>query len=186
MHGPLAPFPPAAGDTAVLVPAALRDRGLSLRAAVDADLPWLQQLYRELRAEELAPLQWPATAQTAFADSQFALQHAHYLAHYRAADFLLIEQHGEPVGRYYLLRDTADRAGDYLIVDISVCAKRREQGIGSALIAQTQQHAAGRGTGLRLHVRHYNARAQQLYARLGFAAAGDCGVDLAMRWCATR
>ncbi|MGH8085784.1 MAG: GNAT family N-acetyltransferase [Lysobacter sp.] len=186
MHGPLATFPPEAGDTATLVPAALRDRGLNLRTVVDADLPWLRQLYRDLRAEELAPLQWPTAAQSAFADNQFALQHAHYLAHYRAADFLLIEQRGEPVGRYYLLRQTADCPDDYLIVDISLCTKRRGQGIGRALIAQTQQQAAGRGAGVRLHVRHDNTRAQQLYARLGFAATGDRGVDLAMRWCATR
>lgn len=169
-----------AGDIAALLPAALRECGVSLRAADEDDLPWLRQLYRELRAEELTPLQWPAAMQAAFADSQFALQHAHYLAHYRAADFLLIEQHGESVGRYYLLRETED----YLIVDISLCAQRRGQGIGGALIAQTQQQAAGRGCGVRLHVRHDNARAQRLYERLGFVGTDDRGVDRAMRWCA--
>lgn len=182
IDGTVAPFPDPVGDVGALLPAALRERGFALRPARDADLPFLRALYRELRADELAPLQWPAAALAAFADSQFALQHAHYLGHYRGADFLLAEQHGEPVGRYYLLRGAVGGTDDYLIVDISLCARRRGRGIGTALIARTQREAARRGCGVRLHVRHDNARAQRLYERLGFVTVDDRGIDLTMRW----
>lgn len=177
-----APFPDSAGNVGALLPAALRERGIALRPAGDADLPFLRELYRESRADELAPLQWPAAAVAAFADSQFALQHAHYLGHYRDADFLLIERHGEPVGRYYLLRKAGNGTDDDLIVDISLRAQWRGQGIGGALIAQTGREAARRDRGVCLHVRHDNASARRLYERLGFVAVGDRGVDLAMRW----
>lgn len=175
---PAASFPGAAGETIRLLPAGLRERGFALRPACAADLPFLRQLYRALRAEELAPLGWPAVAQAAFADGQFALQHAQYLDHYRGAEFALIEQHGDPIGRYYLLRE----APDHLIVDISLCADARGHGVGSALIAQTQRQAGQRGCGVRLHVRHDNTGAQRLYRRLGFAIVDDAGAYLSMRW----
>lgn len=172
------PFSGSGDEAADLLPAGLCERGFALSPAGEADLPFLRQLYRQLRSDELAPLGWPAAVQAAFADSQFALQHAHYLAHYGRADFLLLRQHGEPVGRYYLLREPAE----YLIVDISLCARLRGQGVGSALLAQTQHEAGRRGCGLRLHVRCGNDGAERLYRRLGFAVVDDDGVYRAMRW----
>lgn len=174
----LTPFPPERADR-MQTPALLAERGFSLRAACDDDLPWLRNLYASTRVEEMAPVPWPDTAKRSFLDQQFGLQHKHYMQHFGDADFLAIEhtQRG-PVGRYYLQR----AAPDHLIVDISLFPGMRGSGVGSALIRQSQADAAALGRGVHLHVLHTNAGAHQLYARLGFVADGGEGTHRFMRW----
>ncbi len=170
------------GDRAdrMTTPALLIERGFSLRAAHDGDLPWLRDLYASTRADEMAPVPWPEIAKRSFLDQQFALQHQHYLAHYADTDFLAIEHadHG-PAGRYYLQRT----APDHLLVDISLFPALRGSGVGSVLIRQSQQDAAALGRGMRLHVQQSNPGARRLYERLGFVAEeGAEGTHRPMRW----
>lgn len=172
---PLPDFPAGAGrDT----PAALRQRGFSLRPCTAADLGFLRDLYHLLRADELAQVPWPAAQKAAFLDSQFALQHKHYLTHYSAADFLVIEAEGQPAGRLYLSR----QAPEYLIVDISLLPPWRNSGVGSALIRHAQALAAHEGATLNLHVEQRNHAARRLYERLGFVATMEEGAHIGMRW----
>jgi ribosomal protein S18 acetylase RimI-like enzyme len=165
-------------------PAILAERGFCLRAANDNDLPWLCELYASTRAEEMAPVPWPKDAKRRFLDQQFALQHRHYLTHYSNTDYsntdyLVIEHaQGGPAGRYYLQR----AADQHLLVDISVFPALRGNGIGSALIGQSQRDAAAVGRGMRLHVHLANHAAQRLYTRLGFRAQAPAGAYLAMHW----
>lgn len=172
-------------DDRFAVPAALRARGVGLRAARDADLPWLRDLYASTRSAELAAVPWPEAARRAFLDQQFALQHAHYLSHFAGADFLIVERAHAPIGRLYL-----DRGGaPHVLVDISLSPHARGQGIGTALVAQAQALAAAAGCGLSLHVLHANPAAQRLYARLGFVAGEASATHLQMHWraaCAAR
>jgi ribosomal protein S18 acetylase RimI-like enzyme len=170
-------FPPH-GVAAVATPALLRERGISLRHAETGDIPFLRLLYACVREEELAAVPWPHAAKQAFLDSQFSLQHLHYMSHYRDADFLLIEQHGKPIGRYYLLRDPSD----FLVVDVSLERRCRGQGIATALLRLTQGEAAERGTGVQLHVQYGNEGARRLYERLGFRHADDEGTHQRLRW----
>ncbi|MES2672325.1 MAG: GNAT family N-acetyltransferase [Pseudomonadota bacterium] len=161
-------------------PALLIERGFSLRAAHDGDLPWLRDLYASTRAEEMAPVPWPEIAKRSFLDQQFGLQHQHYLKHFGDADFLAIE-HAErgPVGRYYLQRT----APEHLLVDISLFPAMRGSGVGTALIRQSQQDAAKLGRGMHLHVQQSNPAARRLYERLGFVAEeGAEGTHRPMRW----
>lgn len=178
------PFPrsddPQGRDGRLAIPALLSERGFALRPARDDDLPWLRTLYASTRAEELAAVPWPDEAKRAFLDSQFALQHQHYLLHYADADFLAIERDGAPMGRYYLQR----RAPDHLIVDISLLPAARGQGVASALIEHSQRDAAALGRGLQLHVASDNLAAQRLYQRLGFALVDANGAHQRMRWTA--
>ena len=174
-----APFPRERADR-MTTPALLIERGFSLRAVRDGDLPWLRDLYASTRAEEMAPVPWPEIAKRSFLDQQFGLQHQHYLAHYADTDFLAIEhaEHG-PVGRYYLQRT----APEHLLVDISLFPALRGSGVGSALIRQSQQDAATLGRGMRLHVQVSNPGARRLYERLGFIAEqGAEGTHRPMRW----
>lgn len=174
-----APFPRERADR-MTTPALLIERGFSLRAAHDGDLPWLRDLYASTRADEMAPVPWPEIAKRSFLDQQFALQHQHYLAHYADTDFLAIEHadHG-PAGRYYLQRT----APDHLLVDISLFPALRGSGVGSVLIRQSQQDAAALGRGMRLHVQQSNPGARRLYERLGFVAEeGAEGTHRPMRW----
>lgn len=169
---------PAGRDDRLAAPALLSERGYALRPLRDGDLPWLRELYASTRAEELAPVPWPDAAKRAFLDSQFALQHQHYLAHYGDSDFLAIERDGAPVGRYYLQR----AAPDHLIVDVCLLPAERGRGVAAALIGHSQRSAAAQGCGVKLHVQSDNAAALRLYRRLGFAVIEDQRSHLLLRW----
>lgn len=154
--------------------------GISLRGALDSDLPYLRQLYAGTREAEMAQVPWPPATKRAFLDQQFALQHAHYVANFPGAQFLVVQRVEAPLGRYYLYRDEED----FLIVDISLDRHAQGQGIGSALIKRTQMMAAGQGRGMRLSVRVDNVAARRLYERLGFRPGprDAHGMHLRMRW----
>lgn len=173
-----ASFPPGRTDR-IQTPALLIERGFSLRALHDNDLPWLRDLYASTRTEEMAPVPWPELVKRTFLDEQFGLQHRHYLSHFADTDFLAIEhvEHGT-VGRYYLQRV----APEHLLVDISLFPALRGSGIGGALIRQSQLDAAALGHGMRLHVHAANAGARRLYERLGFVADALEGTHQSMRW----
>ncbi|MBO9738553.1 GNAT family N-acetyltransferase [Xanthomonas axonopodis pv. begoniae] len=159
-------------------PPALHARGIGLRAARDADLPWLRDLYASTREAELAAVPWPEVTKRLFLDQQFALQHAHYLAHFADADFLIVETAQAPLGRLYLQRATAP----HVLVDISLLPTWRGRGLGTALVAHAQASAAAMECALSLHVLHANPAAQRLYARLGFSAGQSTQTHLQMRW----
>jgi GNAT superfamily N-acetyltransferase len=167
--GPARPAPPNQAQ--------LRARGLGLRRAGPLDLAFLRRLYAALRADEMAGVPWPPAAKTAFLDSQFALQHHHFTRVFMAADFLIVEAHGQPVGRFYI--DWA--APDALVIDIGLTADRRGQGLGSALLAWATAEAGRRGAArLTLHVLEQNIAARRLYERLGFSCEAVEGVHLFM------
>ncbi|MEO6920601.1 MAG: GNAT family N-acetyltransferase [Collimonas sp.] len=173
----LAGFP---AGTALETPLPLKLRGIALRPCTASDLGFLRELYHQLRAAELARVPWPPAHKTAFLDSQFGLQHKHYLTHFSSADFLLIEADGGPVGRFYLSR----QAGEFLIVDISLLQQWRNSGIGTALIRHAQTLAQAVESSLNLHVDVTNNAARRLYQRLGFVATLQDGPYTAMRWTA--
>lgn len=175
MQAPLS-FPPGRDDRPA-TPALLGERGYALRPLHDGDLPWLRDLYASTRAEELAPLSWSDAAKRTFLDSQFALQHRHYLSCYADADFLAIERDGAPAGRYYLRR----AAPDHLIIDICLLPGERGHGVATTLLTQSRQQAITQGCGLQLHVRFDNDGALRLYRRLGFVVVEDQGAHLLMR-----
>ena len=181
MSEPDATFPAGRADH-LHVPAGLAAHGLRLRPARADDLPFLRRLYGETRAAELAGVPWPEAVREQFLDSQFALQHRHYVNHFADADFLVLERGGDPVGRLYLQR----AAPDFLIVDISLLGCVQGQGMGRGLIAAVQEMAVAEGSGVQLHVDVRNVRAQCLYRRLGFALLSPEpeGAHLRMRWSA--
>lgn len=153
---------------------------LSLRDAELGDMPYLRQLYASSRAPELALMPWPDAAKQAFCDSQFDLQHRHYVTHFATADFLIVLHAGTPAGRLYL-----HEAGDELcIVDILLDEAMRGQGHGSALLRRLQQEVKKNAlSALSLQVLITNQAARRLYERLGFALESDeSAMHLAMRW----
>ncbi|MBA0448024.1 GNAT family N-acetyltransferase [Stenotrophomonas maltophilia] len=156
--------------------------GISVREAQDGDLPFLQQLYAESRAAELANVPWPDALRQAFLDNQFALQHLHYTRHYQPAHYLLVEQCGKPIGRLYLHCDEHEAT----LIDIALLDAVRGRGIGSALVRWVQCMArAVQLHSVVLHVAWENLAARRLYERLAFRTEGDTGSHLRMRWVAT-
>ena len=155
---------------------------LVLRRAIDGDLPFLRTLYAGLRADELRQTQWPEATQRLFLDSQFTLQHRHFVTHYAEADFWIVMHQGLPAGRFYLLRGQPS----FLIVDIALLPALRGQGIGSGLINWAKSLAAQSGAdGIDLHVDERNLAAQRLYRRLGFLPTAHEPPYFTMRWSRT-
>jgi len=150
--------------------------GLTFRPITDADLPFLARLYASTRTEELAVTDWPDAQKATFLHMQFDAQHAHYQTHFAGAEFLVIEQGGEAVGRLYLAR----WAREHRIVDIALLPEHRGRGLGTALLRDLLDEAARAGKAVTIHVEKFNP-ALTLYRRLGFAAAGEAGAYDLMR-----
>jgi ribosomal protein S18 acetylase RimI-like enzyme len=143
-----------------------------------ADEAFLRRLYRSTREDELAVTGWPEAQKQLFCDSQFDLQHAHYLRQHPTGEFLVIRAGNEPVGRLYI-----DVGGDAVhLIDISLLPAWRGRGIGSALLKALQQHAAASGKAVSLHVTIWNQRAMALYRRCGFVTGAADGSHIAMCW----
>ena len=171
------PLPPRIDDLAA--------RGLSLRDADAADLPFLQALHASFRADEMAFMPWPQAQKDAFLADQFRLQHHHFVSQFSGADFWVVERAERTdvksaVGRFYLDRSTPL----WRAIDLGFAPDARGQGLGSALLRWAQVCARDAGAaGIDLHVTIVNARARSLYQRLGFGAEGAAeGYHQRMAW----
>jgi RimJ/RimL family protein N-acetyltransferase len=171
-------FPPGREPPYPVAPQ-LDDLGLGLRSADAADLPFLRNLYAASRGHELAGMPWPDATKRLFCDSQFDLQHRHYVVHYQSADFLIVLHRNEPIGRLYL----HEAAQQLCIVDILLDQAVQGRGLGSALLGWTQAIVRERGlAALALHVDVRNEAALRLYERHGFVAQTIEGAHLRMNW----
>jgi GNAT superfamily N-acetyltransferase len=159
-------FPKVRADSGAIA-ASLSIVGVTLHACDDGDMPFLRSLYRQTRDDELAFTGWPEAMKAAFANSQFDLQHTHFVRCFPNAHFLRLHRGGRDIGRYYL--DISDNA--WHVVDIAIRTDLRGQGIGSALLRATRDLAPA----VTLTVATNNPAALRLYARLGFVDEGEAG-----------
>lgn len=151
--------------------------GLGCRPMADADLPFIAALYASTRAEEVAATGWPEAMQEAFLEQQHQAQHHHYRATYPQAEWLIIEQEGERIGRLYL----ADQGSELLLIDISLLPESRRAGYGGALIRDVLAFAQATQRAVSLHVERTNP-AQRLYERLGFRTVEEMAIYRHMVW----
>ncbi|WP_426269889.1 N-acetyltransferase family protein [Dyella kyungheensis] len=153
--------------------------GLQLRLARADDLPFLRELYTSSRAAELACMPWPEQAKRAFCDSQFDLQHRHYLSYTMPGAFTVVMRDDRAVGRLYLQWTPTELH----IVDILLLPDAQGQGIGSTLLRWLQSLLPQAGVAsLALQVLQHNTAAHQLYRRLGFQAREIHGMHVSMAW----
>lgn len=150
---------------------------VQLRPMQPGDDAFLRRLYAEVRAPEIALTGWDAAAADAFLRMQFDAQHKHYQQHYPAARFDVVEQDGVPVGRLYVARG----ADEIRVIDISLLAAWRGQGIGATLLGALQDEARLDGRSVTIHVEQHNP-ALTLYARLGFTHIDINGLYRLMAW----
>ena len=151
--------------------------GLSYRLKSEADLPFIERLYRTTREDELALTGWPeAFKQQFIAQQQFA-QNRHFETFHPRAEWLLVEQSGAPIGRFYV----EDRASELWLIDIALLPECRGRGIGAALLNDllAQGRDAGKPVGLTVFKTN---PARRLYERLGFVRVGDGGGYDRMEW----
>jgi len=145
---------------------------------VPTDLDFLRKLYISTRWEEVAVLiDWTEEQKLGFLSEQFRLQHAHYMATYQQADFLLIKQGKQRIGRLY--KDY--RPDEIRVIDIALLPEYRGRGIGGRIMEAILAEAQNTEKAVRIHVEHNNP-AMRLYRRLGFTKIGDTGVYFFMEW----
>lgn len=149
---------------------------ISLRpVAMPDDEDFLKELYFSTR-EDLNLLPLEEMQKQAFITMQYSAQKQQYSVQYPAASHDLILCDGVPAGR--LLVDRGSN-GTYL-VDISMLAKYRGMGIGTAIMNDLAEEAGNAGTSLSLHVFKTNP-AVRLYFRMGLNVTADDGLYLEMQ-----
>ncbi|MCD2519027.1 GNAT family N-acetyltransferase [Massilia sp. G4R7] len=150
---------------------------LHIRPARPDDAAFFAALYRSTRPDLLAML-----ADRRYIDGLVAAawqaQAASYRERYPDARYQVLELDGEPVARLV----TAAVARALRVVDLAVLPAARGRGVATAALQWLQRQARQDGRDLALAVHRDNAGARRLYAALGFAAEGEEGAVLALRW----
>jgi ribosomal protein S18 acetylase RimI-like enzyme len=150
----------------------------NLRPSTFDDEQFLYRLYASTREDELAVVTWSESEKETFLTTQFNAQHTFYHQQFNEAEFLIIEQDNEPIGRLYL-----DRRDDEIrIVDIALLPSHRNRGIGTKYLETILEEGQGAGLPVRIHVERNNT-ALRLYERLGFQKVTENGVYFLMeKW----
>jgi ribosomal protein S18 acetylase RimI-like enzyme len=154
---------------------------VSLREVCADDAPLLLALYASTREAEMAMVAWTAEQKRAFVEMQFAAQRQSYANSYPNADHCIVCADGEPAGRIYLSRTD----GRLHIVDITIAPERRNQGIGSEVLAGIIAEADAHGKPVSIYVESFNP-SLRLFERLGFGVASVDGYLLKLERPATR
>lgn len=150
---------------------------VSLRPAREDDYAFMRSLYGDYRAEEMTHFPFTDEQKEHFLDQQFEAQTVYYQEHYPGADLSIIEDGGEPIGRFFVDR----RSEEIRIMDIALAPTARNRGIGTRLIRDILDEGAASGRCVTIHVEAYNP-ALRLYERLGFRKIGTNGVYFLMEW----
>src|SRR5215472_6425250 len=101
---------------------------LTLRPIVlPDDLEFLYRVYATTRAAEMTLVNWTDAQKEAFVRSQFNAQHRYYQENYEDAQFDVVMESDQPVGRLYVQR----LPDQLLIIDITVLSKYQHRGIGT-------------------------------------------------------
>ena len=148
---------------------------IRLRAEQLEDGEFLYRLYAGTRAEEMALTPWSEAQKEAFLRSQFHRQYTHYHRYYPEADFDVVVQGAQPIGRLYVHRSSAEMR----LMDIAILPQYRGRGLGTRLLTRLIEEAVSSGKPLTLHVERNNP-AVRWYEKLGFQPVADAGPYLRM------
>jgi len=152
-------------------------QSITYRPVRDDDRDFLAALYASTREEEMQYVPWTPEQKAEFLEMQFRSQTMHYADEYDASGFFVIEQSGRPIGRLY--REL--QGDDIHIIDIALIPETRGAGLGTMLVKEILDEAAGQGLTVSIYVEHFNP-AKRLYQRLGFQEVDENGVYHRMRW----
>jgi ribosomal protein S18 acetylase RimI-like enzyme len=150
---------------------------LSLRDARADDLPFLFDLYCDVRREEVSAWGWPSAQRDAFLRMQFEAQRRSYEAGYPGAAHHIVLDGPDSIGR----RLAARTSQGMHLVDIALLASHRNRGIGTRLIRQLMDDCEASEGSLHLQVLRGNP-ALRLYRRMGFAETDADQVYIQMAW----
>jgi ribosomal protein S18 acetylase RimI-like enzyme len=150
---------------------------VTLRPIGPDDMDFLLRVYRSVREEELAMVDWTEEQKAAFIRQQFEAQHGWYQEHYDGAQFDVLLVDGVPAGRLYVHR----RPAEIRLVDIAFLPEFRKRGLGTSILLDLLAEGEAAGKPVTIHVEVYNP-AMRLYERLGFRPIEERGPYLLMEW----
>ncbi len=150
---------------------------VTLRFAGPDDEPFLYELYRSTRAEEMAAWGLDQAQQKAFLDLQFKARQRHYDIAFSGAEHKIILCDDRPIGRILVYRSERE----IRLVDIALLSEQRNGGIGASLVQALLEEAGTTGKSVALHV-DKGSRAGRLYERLGFSVIDETGGSYKMEW----
>lgn len=136
---------------------------LETRPVNSSDHAFLRRLYASTRGDLTDVASAPQFV-AALLDMQERMQTIAYRQNYPDANYLVLENLGEAVGR--LVVNTS--ASDIRLLDISLLPHARGRGFGTAALRALQRKAVALELPLTLTVQKNNRLARQLYQALGF------------------
>ena len=138
-----------------------------LRTMKSDDQPFLYRLFASTRSD-IAMLDISAEEKDRLLRMQFNAQSDHYRQQFGEADFLIVTQEGDPIGRI-----TVHHQHDEIrVVDIALLPNYRSSGIGTRLMLDVIKDGRLAEKAVRLHVEKTN-RAVLFYERLGFVPIAE-------------
>lgn len=144
------------------------------------DVEFLIAVYADSRMEEMQQIHhWSTCEKDEFLRFQFHAQDTHYKEHYPDAEYLIIEQENQAVGRFYIER----MQNHICIMDIAILREHRRKGIARKLITDVINEAKQTKAKVNLHVEPDNV-AKKLYLSLGFVVVSEISFYEKMEWCA--
>ncbi len=150
---------------------------LELRPVSAADDDFLYRVYASSRLDELNLLPWDEAAKQSFLQMQFAAQQTHYQGYFPNASHDVILAGSLPVGRLYVDR----RETEIRILDITLLAEARGQGIGSHVLQSLMKEAQAANKTLSIYVER-SSPSLTWFQRRGFVKAGENGFSDLMEW----
>ena len=144
---------------------------VALRISSPEDHDFMLQVYASTREDEMRLVDWDDAQKQAFVQMQFEAQRQHYIITFPEAQYFVIEQEGQPIGRMIVNRSK----NTILLVDIAILPEYRNAGIGTRLIEELLEEADRSHCSVQVHVEIFNP-AMNFYKRLGFVKTGEISV----------
>ena len=148
------------------------------RPATSQDDPFLFELYKTMRAWEMAQVDWHESEKEKFLQQQFNAQKIHYLQAFPNAIHNIILHNDQPIGRIYV--DHTNK--EIRLLDIVLLPETRNQGIGAVYLQTLQGEAEKANLPLRFYVWQLNHAAQRFYKRHGCQVVEEVGAYILMEW----
>ncbi|MCA1590670.1 MAG: GNAT family N-acetyltransferase [Acidobacteria bacterium] len=157
------------------MPSELFEKRLTLRLACSADdEKFLQTLYADARASELAVFGWDREREDAFFKMQFEMQARAYAMQFPRAVTLVVELDERRIGRMI----TEQGSDETKLIDISLLAEFRDRGIGTQILENLKADSKT----VLLQVLKTNVDAKRFYDRQGFETIDVADLHWTMRW----
>jgi ribosomal protein S18 acetylase RimI-like enzyme len=135
------------------------------RPAVEADEPFLRELYASTRPEVA---DWPDEPRATFLAQQFEAQRAGWSETFPGSQHDVIAIGENAVGRVWVYW----AASECLIVDLALLPEHRRRGIGTQIVSELLAQADRAGVPARAHVERTNTPSLAFWTRLGFCEIG--------------